>query len=207
MITLYGGAMTRGGRCILTLEECGLDYELRDLSLSKGEHLAAEYLELNPNGRLPCLIDGDFVVWESMAINLYLVEKYGSGILPDSAEDRAGVYQWSFWAITALEPALSELFNQRVVLPEAERDEAVVSAQVEAAEKALAVLNDQLGDKAYVLGGAFTVADINCGHMMAWAVFVGLDLAKYGEVMRWFALLQERPAFQKLAAMQATAVT
>ena len=128
MIKLYGGKMNRGGRCILALEECGLQYELCDVNLQKGEHKNAEYLALNPNGTVPTLVDGNTVIWESIAINLYLTEKYGKGLMPSAFDERGHVYQWSLWAIATLEPHLVAVFFNRMMLPEAERNAAAAEA-------------------------------------------------------------------------------
>jgi glutathione S-transferase len=190
--------MNRGGRSILALEECGVDYELKDISLENNEHKAPDYLKLNPNGTVPTLVDGNTVVWESMAINAYLADKYGKGLMPGTPEGRAHALQWSFWGITVVEPSLSTLFQQRIGLPEAERD-AAVAAEAEATAKAgFAVLDHELEGKKYLLGDSFTLADINVGHLAAWAALVGVDLSGLAQVSRWFDGLRARPSFAKL---------
>jgi glutathione S-transferase len=198
MIKLYGGKMNRGGRCILALEECGLQYEICDLNLPKGEHKTADYLKLNPNGTVPTLVDGKTVVWESIAINLYLAEKYGKGLMPSSVEDRAHVYQWSVWAIATLEPHLVAVFRNRVMLPEAERDEAAAVAGAAKACEYLEVLNHALEGRKHLVGTTFTIADLNVGHMVAWANMLGIDMSKLSNVQGWFGAITQRPSFAKL---------
>ena len=198
MIILYGGKTNRGGRCIVALEECGVAYELRDLELQAGEHKKPEFLKLNPNGAVPTLVDGSTVVWESMAINLYLAEKYGNGLLPSAMEERAHVYQWTTWAVATLEPQLVTVFMNRVMLPEAERNAAAADAAARRAGELLQILDHALEGKSHVAAGRFTIADVNVGHVVAWARLLGIDLAALANVQRWFGLLAARPSFQKL---------
>jgi glutathione S-transferase len=103
MIKLYGTAMSRAGRCLWALEEVGAKYEHVPTAIADTHSPA--HLKLNPNGHIPVLDDNGFIVWESMAINLYVAEKYGkSPLWPATVEGRTGVYQWSFWAMTEAEP-------------------------------------------------------------------------------------------------------
>ena len=198
MIKLYGGKMNRGGRCILALEECGLQYELCDINLQKGDHKKPDYLALNPNGTVPTLVDGDTVIWESIAINLYLAEKYGKGLMPSAPEERGHVYQWSVWAIATLEPHLAAVFLNRVMLPEKERNPAAADAGVARATEHLQVLDKVLDGKHSLVGGRFTIADINVGHMVAWANMIGIDLGRTPNVLAWFGSITSRPSFAKL---------
>jgi glutathione S-transferase len=198
MITLYGSARNRGGRCILALEECGLRYELRDLDLQAGEHKKPEYLRLNPNGKVPTLVDGDTVVWESMAINIYLAERYGKTLMPSSAAGRAHVVQWSMWALATLEPHLATIFSNRVMLPESQRNAAAADASAKQAAELLAVLDHALEGRDFLVGDTFTIADVNVGHEAAWANLVGVDMSGVPKVRRWFGALAARPSFAKL---------
>jgi glutathione S-transferase len=198
MIKLYGGKMNRGGRCMLALEECGLAYEVCDLDLQKGEQKSAEFLALNPNGTVPTLVDGKTVVWESIAINLYLAEKYGKGLMPTSPEDRGHVYQWSVWAIATLEPHLAAVFRNRFMLPENERDEAAAQAGAIKAAEYMDILDGSLKGKEHLVGNHFTIADLNVAHMVAWANMIGVDLSSRPNILRWFGAIAARPAFAKL---------
>src|SRR5215510_11551397 len=102
MIKLYGSRPTRSTRAAWMLEELGLEYELVD----KFDPRSAEFLAHNPNGKLPTLVDDGFAVWESMAVNLYLAQKYGGGLWPARFEDQTRASMWSFWAMTELEQPL-----------------------------------------------------------------------------------------------------
>lgn len=198
MIKIYGGKMNRGGRCILALEECGLNYEICDINLYNGDSKKPEYLKLNPNGTVPTLVDGDTVVWESIAINLYLAEKYGKGLMPSAMDERGYVYQWSIWSIATLEPHLVAVFLNRVMLPEAERNPAAAEAGAAKAVEQLKILDHALEGKNFLVGERFTIADLNVGHMLAWANMIGIDLGQVPNVQRFFAGITARPSFAKL---------
>jgi glutathione S-transferase len=121
MIKLYGTAMSRAGRSLWALEEVGQKYEHVPISpfpLFIGDTRKPEYLKINPNGHIPALDDNGFLVWESMAINLYLAEKYGkSPFWPSTVEGHAGSYQWSFWGMTEIEKHLIAIQLNKMVLP------------------------------------------------------------------------------------------
>ena len=124
MIKLYGITQSRAFRPLWLLEELGLDYEQIALDYRGKALEAADYRALNPNGRIPTLVDGDLVLWESMAIDLYLARRYGggAGLWPDTIEGEALAWQWSFWVMSEVEhPLLTVLMHSRV-LPEEKRD-------------------------------------------------------------------------------------
>ena len=129
MIKLYGITQSRAFRPLWLLEELGLEYEQVGLDYRGKALEAADYRAINPNGRIPTLVDGDLVLWESMAIDLYLARKYGTeaGLWPRTVEGEALAWQWSFWVMTEIEhPLLTVLMHSRV-LPEAKRDAARAS--------------------------------------------------------------------------------
>jgi glutathione S-transferase len=134
-LKIYGVARSRAFRNLWMAKELGLDYEHVKVDFAKGETRTPAHLALNPNGHVPVIDDDGFVLWESMAINLYLAKKYGAGTLyPTLLEDEARTWQWSFWAMTEVErPVLTALFN-RAILAEDKRD----AAAGDAAEKQLA---------------------------------------------------------------------
>ena len=103
MITLYGSSRGRASRSLICLEELGLAYQQAPLKPWESEGDKARLLALNPNARVPVLDDDGLVVWESMAINLYLGDRYGGPLWPTSAADRARLYQWSVWGQTSID--------------------------------------------------------------------------------------------------------
>jgi glutathione S-transferase len=157
MLTLYGQARSRASRSLWMLEEIGIPYRhvpIRPYTESRG----AEYLSINPNGRIPSLDDQGLILWESLAINLYLGEKYASAPLwPASVEARGRAYQWSFWAANEVEPCLVSI--ARGLSRKAPDPDAVSSGQKQL-RAAFHVLEQILVDRPFLLGDHFTVADL-----------------------------------------------
>ena len=196
MITIYGVPRSRTMRPLWMLEELGVPYENVKTNFT-GENKTPEFLKLNPNGHLPVLKDGDTVLFESLAINLYLARKYDKGLWPRNVEDEGRAYQWSVWAMTELEePLLTTLLHRRLY-PEDQRDPKKAEDAAHRFEKPLGVLDGALAGRQYLLGDAFTVADLNVASVMAWASLAKLDLAKAANVQAWLARCTARPAFAR----------
>src|SRR5271154_2725991 len=122
MITLYGSSRSRAGRSLWALEEVGVKFE----HVLVDETRKPEYLKINPNGHVPALDDNGTILWESMAINLYIAEKYGKAPLwPSSVEDHGACYQWSFWGMTEVETPLLDIFVNQT---KQQRDQKAVDA-------------------------------------------------------------------------------
>ncbi len=197
MITLYGTSMSRAGRCLWALEELGLQYEHNPIGFT-GETRKPEYLKINPNGHIPALDDNGVAVWESMAINLYLAEKYGkSPLWPSSVQDHAHTYQWSFWGMTEVEPQLMAIFLNRMMLPEAQRSEQAAKNAETALQAPLKVLDQHLNGREYLLGKDFTIADLNVASVMLLIGFLKLDISGFPRAAAWFNRCTSRPANQR----------
>jgi glutathione S-transferase len=200
---IYGVPRSRAFRTLWMAKELRLDYEHVKVDFATGETRTQAHLALNPNGHIPVIDDNGFVLWESMAINLYLAKRYGAGTLyPSRLEDEARAWQWSFWGMTEIErPVLAALFN-RAILPEGERD----AATAEEAEKQLAqplrVLNGALGRSANLLGDNFTVADLNVASILAWARPAQIDMSPFPKVAEWLKNCAERPAARAARQLQ-----
>ena len=201
MIVLYGIARSRAQRCIWMLEELGQPYRLETVTYRGGGTRTPDYLAVNPNGKIPALRDGDLVLWESLAINLYLAEKYGGGLWPATVEDRGRAGQWSHWAMGELE---GHLLTMLEAAPEGEAEE--VSAAVADAEaalkKPLSILNDALSGRPHLLGADFSVADLNVAVIAAWGLWAGMDLSPHPALHIWLTACLERPAARKMIAMR-----
>jgi len=191
MIKLYGVPMSRAFRSLWALEELGVEYESVPVNFLD-DAKKPQYLAINPNGRIPALVDGDLTLFESMAINLYLAKKYDGGLQPKSLEDEARAVQWSFWGMTELEPHLLTMLRHRVMLPEDQRDASEAEAGQAALQAPLGVLDGALDDRSYLLGDAFTIADLNVAAVLSWAIFVGLDLSSFARVKAWFDACMSR---------------
>jgi len=197
MITLYGVPRSRAMRALWMLEELGVPYENVPTSFI-GETRTPEFLKLNPNGHIPVLRDGDLVVWESLAINLYLARKYDGGLWPRTVEDEGRTFQWSIWAMTELEEPIITCLLHRAFLPAEQRDAKKADDAAERFAKPLGVLDGTLAGKPYILGDTFTVADLNVASVLCWAGLAGLDLSRAPNAAAWLGRCTGRPAFARL---------
>ena len=179
MLKLYGGARSRASIVQWYLEEIEIPYEFVLLKMEAGEHRQPEYLEINPVGKVPAIVDGDFQLWESGAILLYLAEK--SGRISESLEQRSLANQWITFANATL---VSGIFI------EASREQEM--------PKLLTPLNQMLEQQPFLLGEEFTVADVAVGSVLAYApMMLGINFSDYPAVQQYAKRLSERPAFQK----------
>jgi glutathione S-transferase len=122
MMKLYGTPPTRVLRVIWLLNELGLEYEQVPVALLQGEHYQPDFLALNPAARVPVLVDGDQVITESAAIQLYLAEKYPqAGFIPSAVEERAQMYRWIFFLMTEIEPPLWRIARHTFLYPDEKR--------------------------------------------------------------------------------------
>jgi glutathione S-transferase len=183
--------------------ELGLDYEHIKVDFATGETRSPAHLALNPNGHIPVIDDDGVILWESMAINLYLAKKYGTGKLyPTGLEDEARAWQWSFWGMTEVErPLLAALLN-RVAYPEAERDAAAANAGEKQLKEPLRVLDGVLRLGSNLLGENFTVADLNVASILAWARPANIDMSGFPKTAEWLKNCAERPAARAVRQLQ-----
>ena len=200
MIKLYGVSGSRAFRSLWMLEELGLEYEHIKTNFT-GDSRQPDFLKINPNGHIPALVDGDLVLFESLAINLYLARKHDAGLWPKSLEDEAHTYKWSIWAMTEVEPPLLQLLFHTVFLPEKERDPTLAKEALEKLQGPLAVLEGALEGRPYLLGTSFTVADLNVAAVASWVTFAGTDLSATPNVSRYLQECLARPAAQKARSL------
>lgn len=166
-------------------DELGVAFERIDLGGSFGGNKERQYLDLNPNGLVPTIEDGNFVLWESNSIVRYLVDKYGQGkLLPATLEERAGADRWMDWQISTLNPAIVPLFWGLVRLPKEKRDPVAMENALQKSTRSWQILDDYLGKNNYLSGQEFGIGDIPLG---VW-------------VYRWFNLPIERPEMSHLTA-------
>ncbi len=199
MITIYGSKRSSAFRCIWLMEELGVPYEVKILDMAKGENKTPEYLKLNPNGKIPTLVDDGFVLWESMAINYYLLEKYeGVWLVGTTAQEHAQVNQWNFWFLIHLYEAFHPLVMQ--VYRKLPDSEATKRSHEELLPRYLKVLEDHLSNKEYMVLERFTLADLTGISVVKSAAFVNYDLGAYPHIRAWMEQVMARPAYQKLLA-------
>ena len=174
-----------------------MPYEYKRISLQAGDNKKPEFLAVSPGGKIPCIQDGNVTLTESMAINFYLAEKYGKGLMPTDLVERAQVYQWSFWAISSVQPLPLTILLHSMFLPEAERNPKAIDTARQQLPPYLNLLDGQLKGKEYLVGSRFTVADLNAASVIGFCNFVGVDLSAYANVQAWLNRVQARPSFAK----------
>lgn len=180
-------------KVVWTADELGLAYERTDAGGAFGIVATPEYRRLNPNGLVPVIEDGGFVLWESNAIVRYLAAKHAPGTLwPEALERRADIDRWMEWQSTTFTPAMRDAFWQLVRVPAGDRVPAAIEASRAASEKAAAVLEAHLEARAFVSGEAFSPADIVLG--CAAHRWLALPLAREPRpnLERWYASLKAR---------------
>lgn len=178
----------------LDVEECLVD-------LFKGEQHAASYAALNPNMRMPVLEDGDFKLWESNAILLYLAaQKPESGLWPSDARGQADVTRWMNWESAHWTPACSPFAFERVVKKLAglgDPNPAEIARGEQLFHPLAAVLDAHLRGRKWLLGERLTIADFSVATGLPFADAAQMPLAKYGEVTRWYDAFRKLPGWQK----------
>jgi glutathione S-transferase len=197
MITLYGISTSRAGRCVWALEEIGIPYTHVPIHFNDGSTRTPAYRAVNPNERIPTLVDGELILWESLAINHYLADRYDGGLRPRTPEAAARALMWSFWGNNEIENLLRPLLRNRLFLQAADRNGGEGELAAEQLVKPLRILEGALADRDYLLGGAISVADLNVSHGMFWLPVAGVEMAAYPRLSGWLGRLADRPALQK----------
>ncbi|WP_437791584.1 glutathione S-transferase family protein [Sorangium sp. So ce693] len=167
---LYEFAPTRSIRVRWALQELGVDFETVQVNLRAGENRRPEFLKLNPAGKLPVLVDGDLVLTESVAIVLYLAEKYPEkGLLPTDPRERAKVNQWLLFAATELEQPLWRIARNKFLYPEDKRQPGDIPVACEDFKAMADVLEKHMEQRQFVVGDSVTVADLVMAYTLDWA--------------------------------------
>ena len=204
-LTIYGIAFSRAFRSFWAANELGLDYTYVPTHFMK-ESKQPDYLAVNPNGRVPAMVDGDLVLFESMAINLYLARTYGAPLGIDDPVDEARAVQWSFWGITELESTLLRAMFTALGLFGEEADPAKANETLnKGAGRALTVLDRHLDGRGWLVGDSFSVADLNVAGVMHLARNARLDLSQWPNVGGWLDRCYDRPGAKKTLEMARSA--
>ncbi len=194
MRTLYGAMASRAHRNVWMLNELALPFEHIQTNFMDGSTHKPDFLAINPNGRVPVLVDDGFVIFESLAINLYLSRAYPTAISTQNLKQEALATQWSFWVTTEIEKPLLFASANRKLFPEGSRDEEQATMALGKLARPLAVLQAYLEKQAYILGDQFTVADLNIATVMDLAPQCGISLAQWPAVNKWLSQCLGRPA-------------
>lgn len=176
-IKLYGIPASRTMRVLWALHEVGQKFEHDPISYADPALKTKAYTDINPNGKVPFLVDNGHVVFESLAITTYLAEKYPCDISPRTPEERGGVVQWATWVLTECEQHSFNWYLNTSGKPQAERDPAVAASAQAALAAAFAVLESTLLKTPFLLGDRFTVADLNVACTLYRSLWMDLSAA------------------------------
>lgn len=199
MIDVYAFATPNSIKVLVALEELGIDYQLHPINVRKGEQKQAAFLALNPNGKVPVLIDtdnvaGPRVVTESAAILVYLAEKTGK-LLPIAEPDRTRVFEQLFFHASGISPAFGQAgYFQRLA---AEPQPLAIERFSAEAARTAGLLDNQLAQHKYVAGEAYSVADIAHFGWFWRREFAGISFDSYPNIARWYEETVSRPAVQR----------
>ena len=197
--TIYGVSGSRAIRSLWAIEEVGLEYTHVATHFFK-DSKTDDYLSVNPNGRIPALVDGDVTLFESMAINLYLTKKYAPALYPVSEGEQAKAIQWSVWAISEIEPQQMQIVIQKIFNRD-NIDQSTIDSATGNLQRPLAVLNEHLADREYLLGDSFTVADLNVSGVMLLMQMIEFDLSAYPNIKKWTERCYSRDALKRAQSL------
>ncbi|HEU4534699.1 MAG TPA: glutathione S-transferase family protein [Polyangiaceae bacterium] len=197
-LVFYYAPMTSATRIHWALEELGMPYEKVKLDLADGEHKRPEYLALNPNGKVPLVVDDGTPVFESVAILIHLGQKYGveRGLWPaPNTPEHARALAWAVWSAASLSAAIFRLFlNTSSRVPEETRNAAQAELARVEATSLLGVLETELEGHDYLLGGPFSFVDLANASAVAFLARTGYDLIPFPRVAAWLGRCTNRPA-------------
>ena len=203
-LRIYGIARTRAFRALWIAKELGLDYEHLPVEIGDAGARTPEFLAINPNGRLPVIVDDGFVLFESLAITLYLAKKHSNGgLYPGTLEGEARTWQWSLWAVTEVDRGVNIWSLHAIRLPAAERDAGKREEALKVLVAPFNVLDAAVSRQPYLLGDAFTVADLNVAAVVSRAV--DMDLSAVPNLKAWLTRCLARPAAQRALVLKTKA--
>lgn len=191
-------------RVFAVAHELGQDLELVPVDLTKGEHLKPEFLKLNPNHKIPTLVDGDFVLWESTAIMLYLAYKGGGKLIPADPKPRAQMHQWISWNTAHMGPACATFLFENMVkgmLKLGDPDPKRLAQGEEEFARFGAVLNEHLKGRKHIVGEGRTIADHHVFSSFVHAGLCGLPVTQFPEIQRWCGEMAASGPWQKALAV------
>jgi glutathione S-transferase len=203
-LQIYGIARTRAFRALWVAKEVGVDYEHLPIEIGDAGARTPAFLAINPNGRLPVIVDGDFVLFESLAITLYLAKKHSSGNLyPATLDGEARAWQWSLWAVTEVDRGVNIWSLHAVRLPPEERDAAKRAEALKVLEAPFRVLDAAVSKQPYLLGDRFTIADLNVAAVISRAI--DMDLSAVPNLNAWLIRCLDRPAARQALTLKTKA--
>lgn len=199
-IHLYTAATMNGYKPVIFLEEADVSYDLSFVDFAKKEQKAPEYLKLNPNGRIPTIVDhgnNDFAVFESGAILWYLAEKYGK-FLPSDPNARSETLQWLMFQMAGIGPMMGQaMYFQRIAAPNGEENPFAIKRYVDETRRLLEVLDQRLSGREWIAADEYTIADMATYPWARAYVWAKTPIDGLDNLQAWFDRLDARPQIQK----------
>jgi glutathione S-transferase len=203
-LTIWGRVNSVNVQKVLwCLRELDLAYERIDAGMAFGRNAEPEYLAMNPNGRIPTLVHGDFVLWESNSIMRYLVLAHApqSPLYPQAPKLRASVDRWLDWTLSTLQPVERPVFWALVRTPVEARDMGAIQKDADTAAAEWRIVDAELATRRFIVGDDFTLGDIALGAFARlWFGVEGVRKPKLAHLERWFAQFAGRPGFKQFVA-------
>lgn len=192
-MTIYGHQASRASRAYWLMREMGIEFNEVDTGGPVTGYNAVrdtpEFLKMNPNRLIPVMQDGDLVLYESLAICLYLAKKYGGPLAPADPKEEARMNMWALWTVSTSPGVEQNFLGMLFDKSQTERNTKNLQAPMKA-------LNNELAGKEYLVGNRFTVADIMVGSVVGqYGRAIKFDFSAFPNVQEWVARVTKRPAF------------
>jgi len=191
-ITLYTAPTPNGWKISIALEELGLPYEVRVIDFATNEQKSDWYVKLNPNGRIPALVDDGFALFESGAILIYLAEKTGK-FLPGDVQGRSRVIQWLMFQMSGVGPMMGQANVFLRYFPE--KIQAAIDRYQREVTRLFGVMDKQLATHEYI-AGTYSIADMALWPWVSGYEWSGVSVDEFANLKRWLTLVGDRPAVQ-----------
>lgn len=204
-LDFYYWPTPNGWKISILLEELGIDYTTRYVNIGKGEQFTPEFLAISPNNRMPAIVDHDVegdpvTVFESGVIAFYLARKYRR-FLPEDPVLEKEVLEWLFWQTGNQGPMMGQHSHFFNYAPEDEKGGYGAKRYAQESQRCLAILNTRLKGRDWIVGDAYSIADMMCWPWVLIAKAMSLSLDDYPELARWRAAVKNRPAVQRGVAL------
>ena len=200
LMKVYFAPQSRAVRTDWLLEEIGLPYALEKFQLGQKEMRGPDYMAINPNGRVPTLVDSDVTITESTAIAQYLAAKYAPNLAPNSdAPDFADYLQWLHYAEGMIMPPINNYVVETILLPPERRNDEIAMRALKLLNRTLSAVEKHMKEREF-LADHFTIADTITGHAVIMARRFDADFSRLPNLSNYADRLETRPAFQRAEA-------
>jgi GST-like protein len=207
MIDLYAWKTPNAHKVFIMLEECQLPYQLHPINITAGAQFSPEYLQINPNNKIPAIIDpeGDngkpLKLFESGAILYYLARKTGK-FLPTELAQQSITLEWLFWQMAGFGPMLGQMHHFNMFAPQ--KIPYAITRYAKETQRLYKVLDQRLSEAKFLDGNDYSIADIATFPWTRYHQWENIQLTDYPHVQRWASLINERPAVKKALSLDST---